>query len=202
MRALPLVVLSVLVVLPLAAQDSLTVAPGQAVLVGVRYPENVGAFAASRITRYPDPELGMSVSYLAQGLRAEISIYVYPVPADASGDALRGQFDADWQVMQRYAEQARDMEVTVEGEGAVEVTADDGTPFAGFKGEVVMRRQGQASASFLYLFRKGDAFIKYRVSYDRSLRLTVEPEVPRFISATLAGVIPASRAGAAQPDGD
>lgn len=191
-----------LVTAPLPAQDSLTVAPGQAVLLGVRYPENVGAFAASRITRYPDPELGIGVSYLAQGLRAEVSIYVYPVPADASGNLLRGQFDADWQVMQRYAEQAREVELTVEGEGPIEVTADDGAAFAGLRGEVVMRRQGQANASFLYLFQKGDAFIKYRVTYDRSLRLTLEPEVQRFISATLASVIPASRAGAAPPDGD
>ena len=75
---------------PLPAQDTLRVAPGQAALLGVRFPEDVGPFAATRITRYPDPALGMGVSYMAQGLRAEISIYVYPAPTDAPEDLRPG----------------------------------------------------------------------------------------------------------------
>ena len=175
---------------PLPAQDTLRVAPGQAALLGVRFPEDVGPFAATRITRYPDPALGMGVSYMAQGLRAEISIYVYPAPTDAPEDLLKSQFEVDWQGVRQYAEQSREMEVSVDGEGPVEITAEDGTIHAGFKGELTMRRQGQSHASFLYLFRKGDAFLKYRATYDRSIRLTLEPEVERFLRVTLASIEP------------
>ncbi len=93
---------------------------GEGVFRGVRFPEEVGSFLATRLTRFPDPALGISVSYLSDRLRSEASLYVYPLPGDVDDETFREQFDADWLVLKRYSERVRDVEVTVEEEGDFE----------------------------------------------------------------------------------
>src|SRR5690606_19289060 len=108
MRALTLLLL---IALPLAAQT-----PDQggavAVLRGVEFPEVNGQFTIARMTRYPMESAGASASYLSEGIRGEISVYVYPGEGPVTPETLEELFQLDIKATVEYARRAR--EATVE----------------------------------------------------------------------------------------
>lgn len=163
-----------------------------AVMRGVQFPEVIGTFAGARLTRYPEVDQGVSFSYLAPQFRAEISVYVYPVSEESAAVPLGEVFAFDWDVIQRYAQQVREATVEVLGDTAVTIVDDNAAPHAGFRGELTMTRGANVQSSQLYLFIRGHHFLKFRVTYDKSMQQQAEPEVQRFLASALATVKPAN----------
>ncbi len=154
------------------------------VFAGVTFPSVVDTFQVMRVARWPDPALGVALTYMAPGIPSELSVYVYPASQD-----LKAEFDQAMQGISVYAEQNRDgVTVTIDGEEPVELTAADQEVYSGWKGTTTMRRGSRAQQSLLYVFEKDGGFVKYRVSYGRELRALMEERVETFLEETLESV--------------
>lgn len=169
-----------------AAQDT---SASQSTFVGLGFPDAVAVFDVTNATRYEDPALGISLSYMSSEIPSELTVYVYPVPKDGGDDPIPDEFDRAWAEIEQYAEQNRSqMELELGAREDVEVAGVDGTMFAGRRGETIVRAGGGALDSLLLLFLKDGWFIKYRITYERPSRLVIEPHVDSFLRTTLASI--------------
>lgn len=175
---------------PLPAQET---APAvDARFGGVAFPDVAADFTALRVNRWPDPALGIGITYTSPNTPAELTVYVYPVPDDAPDDYLKEEFDESWQTIRTYAETNRDgVEVELGATEPFEVTGDDGVVRSGWRGDAIMRRGPTARTTLLYLFEKDGEYIKYRMTYERASSRLLEPRIMRFLVVTLGAIAPA-----------
>ena len=174
---------------PLAAQDGTKAASAR--FSGVAFPDAAADFTALRVSRWPDPALGIGITYMSADMPAELTVYVYPVPDDAPDDHLQREFDESWQTIRTYAETNRDgVEVELGGTRGFEVAGADGSVYAGWRGDAIMRRGPTARSTLLYVFEKGGEYIKYRMTYERASSRLLEPKIERFLAETLAAIVP------------
>jgi hypothetical protein len=184
MRALTLLLL---LALPIAAQT-----PDQggavAVLRGVEFPEVNGQFTIARMTRYPMESAGASASYLSEGIRGEISVYVYPGEGPVTPETLEELFQLDIKATVEYARRAREATVESRPDSSVSVVGENGVRYDGFRGEFTMRRGNDQQTSLLHVFIKDGQFIKFRSTYDDSDTARMLPELDRFIARSLGRI--------------
>lgn len=145
---------------------------GDFVFAGVTFPAEVERFRAMRSTRWDDPALGVGLTYLAQGVPAEFSIYVYPAQK-----SLDDEFQEAMDAISIYAQQNR-------GGQAVEIQSTDSVSVGDTDGRVGVTLMGGAR-SLLYVFEKDGSFVKYRLSYEPALRVALEEEIASFLETTL-----------------
>jgi hypothetical protein len=157
------------------AQASEEPSEGDFLFGGVSFPSEVERFRAMRSTRWDDPDLGVGVTYFAQGVPAEFSIYIYP-----SRKGLDAEFQEAMDAISTFAERGR-------GGQSVEVQSTDSVVVAGVDGRLGVTRMGDVR-SLLYVFEKDGSFLKYRLSHEPALRVALEEEIALFIETTLEGI--------------
>lgn len=151
----------------------------QSLFGGVAFPLQVGEFEAMRLTRWPDPAMGVGITYLIQGVPGEFSVYVYP-----AGDDLEVEFDKAMEGISVYAEQNREgVSVEVEGSDSVIVAGH-----VGYLGVTRMSGARGDARSLLYVFEVDGSFLKYRISYAPSLRTMLEDQLQEFLRVTLESI--------------
>jgi len=169
----------------LSAQAEVSSYEGTYRFGGVTYPSSADTFRVFRTARWPDPSLGVALSYLSPAFKAELTVYVYP-----SDQTLTAEFDEALAELQTYTQQNREgVEVTIEETGVVDVGVAGDARFDGHLATTTLRQGSSAHVSLLYLFEKDGWFIKYRISYERSIRTLMEPRVSEFLTTTLAEIV-------------
>ena len=159
---------------------------GLSTFVGVHFPDEAAGFHVTQATRYPDPSLGIGLTYGSERARMDITVYVYPVSPGEPEDLAGAEFDRGWQELQEYtASQREGVELELGDVEPWEVTTPDGTRFAGRRGEGTLRMGATALSTWLYVFVKGDSYIKYRVTLERASRRLLAPDLEAFVARTL-----------------
>lgn len=146
---------------------------------GVSFPSQIGDFTAMRATRWPDPALGVGITYRIDGFPGEFSVYVYPASKE-----LAAEFEQAMEGISIYAEQSRDG-VSVEVESSEATAVGD---IAGFVGVSHLSGPRGDSRSLLYLFERDGHFFKYRVSYEPAMRSMLEEPLADFLRTTLESI--------------
>lgn len=155
---------------------------------GVIAPRTVGTFTNTRANRWLDPRLGVSFTYVPEsaGPAEEVTIYVYPLPDSPDENFLRAEFEKALADITQYTDRYRDgFEVRLDGEEKVTIVTSTDQPYSGWRAETTLLRNGPSLHSLLLVFAKDGHFIKYRISYPRSLRVLRAPEIDEFLRTSL-----------------
>lgn len=160
---------------------------------GVGFPSVVDTFAVMHVLRYPTPSLGVTMQYSTPLDRtARIDVYVYTgeaTPGLGRDERLRGEFDLAVRGMVEYARQnPRAFRIVEQEERSVTVDDATGESHDGWQLEASVVERGVEQTSFLYLFSRGDYFLKYRISFATSLESTMRTRADAFLEETLADV--------------
>lgn len=158
---------------------------------GVTFPETVNTVTVIQAYRWLDSGLGVSLTYvpITTEVEAEFTVYVYPLPDSSGTEYLRAEFDAALGELAQYTDQNRDgLEISLDREEAVEIVTGDGRVYTGWRAATTLKQEGMALQSLVYVFEKDGSFVKYRISYLRSLRVMMAPRVDDFLRETLTQI--------------
>jgi hypothetical protein len=166
----------------------------------VEFPSVIDTFAVMQTIRYPDPSLGVALQYRTPLDRtARLDLYVYPVRAAPDTNVVRvvkAEFDLAWrQIMEYAARNPQAFEVVREEHERVTIVDASGVSREGWQAEAEVTERGVEQTSFLYIFVKGDSYLKYRIAYAAALDSIMRPRVAAFVSQTLDLVSVVPRGG-------
>lgn len=141
------------------------------------FPPDVGTFTRVDASRFDEAGRNISVGYIDRGLRVLMSVYVYP----NLGLPLAGHFE---QVKRDVLQVHPEAKLLSEGQWTLE---QGGQKFTGrrasFTFTVPMGDKQQAVVSEAYLLRRGDFFIKFRVTCPKARHEPAAERIARFLKS-------------------
>ena len=143
------------------------------------FPPRIGSFEREQVTEFDRQGQDVGVGYNDLGHGIAVTVYVYPIPPRAPDDTLSGHFTSckaevlgrhsgAWLVSENAA-QISPAGVRRSGQHAI------------FSYTEIFAHQRQPVLSEIYLFTKGQRFIKYRATYPVGQQAIAQPAIRSFI---------------------
>ena len=148
-----------------------------------QFPSMVAGFERAQITKF-DPQgqdVGIGFNHLAH--KIAMTVYVYPIPQGMPEDPIRAHFGTcKYEILKRHAgaQPISEQSVKISVGGSVRSGKR-----ATFSYSQVFAHQHQAVLSDVYLFRNGQRFIKYRVTYPIGAQSEAKADIHNFMSQLL-----------------
>lgn len=166
------------------------------VVDGIQVPSVADTFALVDVRRWPRLNLGFSLQYATPlSNRADLNLYVYPVPAERRNldetEVINSEFEAAVRGIYDYnAANRAGASITIDVEQETSLDLSNGEAVNGMHAEGTFERSETRRPTLLYVFVKGDHYLKYRISFDVEDRKLLEPHFTEWIRLTYEAVGP------------
>ncbi len=145
---------------------------------GMKFPSMAGLFVRGPVRKYDPQGRDISVAYEIQhiGGNTEMTVFIFPSAHDRN---FPGHFEQACEAVLRFS---RSSKLLIKKDVAIK---QNGHVYRGkratFSMQSVFSGQKIATLSLLYLFKYGDWYIKYRVTYPQTGHDKIMPEIERFM---------------------
>jgi hypothetical protein len=144
---------------------------------GFTFPPKVTDFTRTRVTPYNDAKSDIQVDYENQPFTCLLSSYVYPATGTLHDHYAKCK--ADVTTVHPGAQLLKEMPLRVDKSGA----AYDGLEAIYAMNEAFGSAQRQPLLSRLILFRRGDYWVFYRITYTKASAAVTEKQIDAFLQA-------------------